>query len=77
MYFHGERLRQIREAKGWTKVALAKKLNISDPQIGRWESGKTAPRLSIIRKLCRVLGVPVDELANYDGNPVQKEAVTA
>lgn len=73
MTFNGERLRQLREGKLWSKIDLAKRLGIADPQIGRWETGRCTPRGAMIRKLSRVLGVPVAELMVSE----EKESVVA
>lgn len=40
----GKRLKQLREGAGLSKVALAKKIGVSDNQIRRWEDGKARPR---------------------------------
>lgn len=63
MIFNGPRLRQLREAKCWSRVSFARRLNISDPQVGRWEAGKASPRWETVRKICKVFGVSVSELA--------------
>lgn len=63
MTFNGERLRQLRTARCWSKVDLAKRLDVADPQIGRWESGKAVPRGAMVKRLAKVLGVAVSELA--------------
>jgi len=73
MIFNGQRLRQLREQKLWSKLELAKRLNVSDPQIGRWEQMVCVPRGAMIRKLSRVLGVPVAELMVSE----EKESVGA
>lgn len=72
MIFNGDRLRKLREAKLWTRLAFAKRLGVSDPQIGRWEAGKAVPRMGTIKKISKVLGCPVSELAVEE----MKEGVT-
>ena len=62
MTFNGSKLRQLREAKLWSRLAFAKRLNVSDPQIGSWESGLSTPRPETIKRICKVLGVAVSEL---------------
>jgi transcriptional regulator with XRE-family HTH domain len=74
MTFNGSKLRALREAKLWTRLALAKRLNVSSPQIGRWESGAATPRGEMIKKLGRVLGVAVSELIDIEET---KETVNA
>lgn len=59
--FH-ENLRRIREAKGITKSELARRIDVSDVQIGYWESGKNEPRMGKVQQLADTLGVTMDEL---------------
>jgi transcriptional regulator with XRE-family HTH domain len=62
MIFNGSKLRELREEKLWSRLELARRLNVSDPQVGRWESGKCAPRGKTVKKIAKVLGVAVSEL---------------
>jgi transcriptional regulator with XRE-family HTH domain len=62
MIFNGSKLRSLREAKLWSKLAFAKRLGVSDPQVSRWEDGKAQPRGETVKKIARVLGVPVSDL---------------
>lgn len=62
MTFNGSKLKQLREAKLWSRLAFSKRLKVSDPQIGRWESGAASPRGDMAKKVARVLGVAVSEL---------------
>jgi DNA-binding XRE family transcriptional regulator len=58
-YFNGNRLRLLREGKLWSRVALAKRLKVGGPQIGRWEAANARPRLAIVKKIAKCLHVPV------------------
>jgi len=62
MIFNGTRLRELREARCWSKLDLSRKLSVADPQIGRWESGVCVPRMATIKRLSKVLGVAISEL---------------
>jgi transcriptional regulator with XRE-family HTH domain len=56
-------LKQRREAKGMSQVALAKAAGVGRTYIVKLESGeKTNPSLDVLRKLAKALGVPVTEL---------------
>lgn len=37
----GERIRQLREANGWSQGFLARKIGVSRPSVTQWESGDT------------------------------------
>jgi len=58
----GKRLRQLREAKGWTLEVLAESAGMNELQVGHIERGASDPKLSTITKLARALGVPPGEL---------------
>lgn len=57
----GARLRELREAKGWTVEQLAQKVNaegfpVSEPGIYHWENGGSAIALEAVPVLARVFG---------------------
>lgn len=51
-------LRRLRDAKGLSLDALAKKAAVSRAQLGQIELGKGAPSLNILWRLARALAVP-------------------
>jgi XRE family transcriptional regulator of biofilm formation len=56
-------LKRIREARGMTQDALARKAKISKPYISQIENGiRKSPSLPVLRRLAKALGVPVTEL---------------
>ena len=57
------KLKRIREARGLTQVALAKKLKVKQPYLARLESGaETNPKLDVVRRLAKALRCTVAEL---------------
>ncbi|MGE5444570.1 MAG: helix-turn-helix transcriptional regulator [Ignavibacteriales bacterium] len=58
----GEKIKKAREARGLTQEQLAKLLDKKQPYIARLESGKYNPRLDILRKIAKVLGVEPKDL---------------
>jgi putative transcriptional regulator len=56
------RLKQLREAKGWSQARLAGEAGVSREYIARLETGKHDPPLSRVEKLAHVLGVPIGRL---------------
>ncbi|MEW6624389.1 MAG: helix-turn-helix transcriptional regulator [Bacillota bacterium] len=44
------KLRQLREAKGWSKAKLAQKAEISQTYAGELEAGTKQPTLRILKK---------------------------
>ena len=55
-------IRDFRLKAGLTQVELAKKLNVDQAAVSRWESGETRPLRKIHKKLAKVLGCTVDDL---------------
>ncbi|PLU99928.1 helix-turn-helix domain-containing protein [Pseudomonas plecoglossicida] len=60
------RLVRLRADAGMTQKDLAKASGISVPQIGRYETGTSSPRLSALVKLSEALGVTIDDLQDVD-----------
>jgi transcriptional regulator with XRE-family HTH domain len=58
----GERLKQAREAKGYTQEDIARVIHKDRFAVSRYESGKHEPGATIACKLARYLGVSSDWL---------------
>jgi transcriptional regulator with XRE-family HTH domain len=56
--FVGKEIRLAREAKGLSRVELAKKFPVSESLIRWWESGRTMPTDQCVGKLMAILGLP-------------------
>ncbi len=69
MALRGDRLRAVRESKGYTPDTLAKLAEVSAQQIIRWESGPSDPAASLIVKLAEVLGISSDYLLGLVDQP--------
>lgn len=58
----GKFILQLRKEKNMTQKELAEKLGVTDRAISKWENGRGMPELSLIKPLCEILDVPVNEL---------------
>src|ERR1044072_2892667 len=56
--FVGKEIRLAREAKGLSRVELAKSFPVSESLIRWWESGRTIPAEQYVERLIAVLGLP-------------------
>lgn len=56
--FVGERLKEAREARGLTGVALADLVGVKRASISLYELGKASPQFEVMLNLARVLNVP-------------------
>lgn len=55
-------LPELRERAGLTQQQLAEKLYVTRQAVSRWETGKTAPSVDMLKLLAVTLGVPVTAL---------------
>lgn len=58
----GSRISKYRKEKGMTQEELASLLGVSSQAVSKWENDISCPDISLLPKLCQVLGVTSDEL---------------
>ena len=58
----GKRVREVRQAKGLSQMALADLLQVTTTYIGRIERGERSPSLPTVARLAKVLGTSVSDL---------------
>lgn len=58
----GQRIRQVRKAKGWSQGTLAQKYGISMSFLGHIERGTRVMSLDTFAGICQALEVKADEL---------------
>lgn len=58
----GERLKQLRQERGWSQADLATKVGTDPGQISRYENGKMTPSAEAVVRLAEVLDVTTDYL---------------
>jgi transcriptional regulator with XRE-family HTH domain len=74
----GQRLKRLREARGWSQQELADHAEVPYITIYRCERGQhQEPRVSVAARLARALGVSLDVLANTYGDVMQDEEAEA
>lgn len=57
-----EKMKQLRELKGYTQKELAEKVYVTQSMIGRVEIGAVEPSLSLLGRIAESLGVEAAEL---------------
>lgn len=65
----GLRIRELRTEQGMTLSQLASQSSLSEGTISQVERGLTDPSLETLRKISRVLNVPLFQLFNQDEAP--------
>jgi transcriptional regulator with XRE-family HTH domain len=61
----GEAVRERRKARGWTQERLAEAARVSALQVGFCERGDNVPKLTLILRLAKALGVRPGELLDH------------
>ena len=56
-------VKQLRAEQGWTQLELANQLGVTPVTVYNWERGKYEPSASMLRKIARVFGVSMDDIA--------------
>ena len=59
-----EKIKLIREAKGFTQEQVAEKLGVSPTAYGNIERGDNDPKLSKLEKIAEILGIRLPELVD-------------
>lgn len=76
----GQRVKELREAKGWSQEELARRVGVNSKTIYNYESGARGakePPLSTVRALADALGVSLDDLLAEPDNSVLAEALNS
>lgn len=66
VYDFGERLRRLREERGLSRDAFAKKLGVSGETIYRYENNIQNPSLDRVKQIATILRTSVDYLLGID-----------
>lgn len=66
------RVRELREARGWTQVDFGNLLNVSRQTIYAIESGLYDPSLPLALAIGRAFGCPVEEIFEADSSDARK-----
>lgn len=60
----GERVKQLRKAKGWTQKELGNKIGVTYAQLNKYEGGTNAPPLDKLQALASALETTIDYLVS-------------
>ncbi|MCE5310755.1 MAG: helix-turn-helix domain-containing protein, partial [Acidobacteriales bacterium] len=62
MSFNKDNLCRARELRSLSKTDLAKLVRTTHQNVSNWESGARVPKVEMVRRMARALGVPLDTL---------------
>ena len=74
-YVTGAVIKELREKYHFTQAELAKKLNVSDKTISKWETAKGYPDISLLEPIAKTFGISITELIS--GNAINNVNVSA
>ena len=58
----GEFIKNKRKEKELTQIELTDKLGITNQAISKWERGKNCPDIFLLKDLCKILDININEL---------------
>ena len=61
-----ERIKVLREARGWTQAELARRMNITRNGVNSWEQGLSMPSPACLVDLARLFSVSTDYLLGVE-----------
>ncbi len=68
----GNKIRELRRAKGLTQEQLAASLNITPQAVSKWEMSASYPDMAMIPAIASLFRVTLDELFDFDLNSIDK-----
>ena len=69
------RLRELRDARGWTQGALADRLDVSRQTVNALETGRYDPSLPLAFRIARLFGEPIEAI--FDPDDATAEVTTS
>jgi len=61
-----DRIKALREARGWTQAELARRLSMTRNGVNSWEQGLSMPSPALLVELAKVFAVSTDYLLGVD-----------
>ena len=65
----GQRIGELRGARGWSQVELAKRLSVAKQTVSNWENDNIQPSIEMLVRLAKVFGVSTDYLLGMEDVP--------
>ncbi len=64
-----DRLKALREARGWSQRELSRRCNLAENMISKYEIGNAEPTASNLKTICDVLEISIDYLMGASDQP--------
>ena len=67
----GKFIAKCRKEKNMTQQELADKLGVTDRAVSHWENGRRLPDYSLVKELCEILSISINEL--FSGEKISND----
>lgn len=71
----GNKIKELRKAKGITQEALAKYIGVTFQAVSKWENGISLPDITLAPAIAAFFGVSLDELFDHDAKKERENAI--
>jgi transcriptional regulator with XRE-family HTH domain len=71
----GKRIQELRKENKITQLELGEKINISHPQIVRYENKDVQPPADVLKRLADLFGVSIDYIVNGNTNDKAQQSL--
>lgn len=65
----GQRIGELRTARGWSQVALAQRLGVVKQTVSNWENENIQPSIEMLVRLAMLFNVTTDYLLGLENTP--------
>ncbi len=65
----GQKIRELRRERKWTQAELGEQAGINFSNINRYEQDKLKPGATILSRLSKAFGIPIEELTGSPTDP--------
>ena len=69
----GNRIKELRKARGMTQEQLAERIGISFQAVSKWENNVALPDITLVPRMAQIFGVSIDDLFAYDREKIREE----
>ena len=73
----GQRIRSLRNTKGWTQQELGEHADVNYKFVGEIERGQQNPSFAVLVKVASALGVELQELFRFEQEALDRKQVEA
>ena len=73
----GQRIRSLRNTKGWTQQELGEHADVNYKFVGEIERGQQNPSFAVLVKIASALGVELQELFRFEQGALDRKQVEA